>query len=302
MKRREFLEYLVLSGAVCCVGCNKFQKNTGVSSEVLLDKMIKNKELEIIKFPICYHCNLNCAYCCHFSPIAPKYEMPVEVFENDVKQLKKITKGKVKTLSLMGGEPLLHKNIQNLLTILNKYFPNSRKRITTNGLLLENMDKKFYTACKDNNIAIECSDYYLFNKNINSDVFEKIKEKYGIDIKFNREKIDKFELARLNNKKINEKNYSLCDKKYGCTQLDNGKIYPCSIASNIKIFNDYFKDYTLPVNDNDFIDIHRIDSIDEIFEYFKKPKEICKYCNLGHNRKLAKWKISDKKLEEWYEK
>lgn len=285
-----------MSFAACaCCGCNLN------SSKIYQNNDFESDSFGIIKFPICYHCNLNCAYCCHFSPIAPKYEVSIETFKKDVKQLQKITKGKVKILSLMGGEPLLHKDIEQLLVILNKYFPNSTKRITTNGLLLDKMPKSFWHTCKQNNIKIECSDYFLNDKHLDKDFLAKMNDKYNVDIKFNREKITSFELARLSNKNINPDNYSFCDKKLGCTQLDNGKIYPCSIISNIKIFNEYFKDYAIKTSENDYLDIYKISSVDEIFQYLKKPKELCKYCNLGHNRKTAPWKISERKVSEWYE-
>ena len=291
MERRDFLKYLMSISCASCVfsGCQTNEEN------------ISNKTIDIIKFPICYHCNLNCAFCSHFSPIAPKYEVPVEVFERDIKQLKKITKGKVRLFAFMGGEPLLHKNIEKLIEILAKNFPKSKKRITTNGILLEKMPKSFWEICNKNNISIEYSNYTLSKNFPKQNVFKKLSQKHNVEIKSNSEEIKSFELMRLNKSKNNKDAYNLCNKKIGCVQLDNGKLSPCSVISSIKHFNNYFDEYKFKIEEKDFLNIYNISTIDEIFEYLNTPKEFCKHCNFGHNIKSLPWKLSNKQVSEWYE-
>ena len=80
MQRRNFIKFLLGVSACACAGCSFKNEHHNFKNSI---------DLIQIKIPICYHCNLNCAYCSHFSPIAPKYEMPVEVFEKDLAQLKK---------------------------------------------------------------------------------------------------------------------------------------------------------------------------------------------------------------------
>ena len=298
MERRDFLKYILAAGACVCSGCNIKSKDEAVKDDSFSEQNI----LEIAKFPICYHCNLNCAYCSHFSPIAPKYEMPVEVFEKDLIRLEKITKGNIRQIALMGGEPLLHKDINKIITILSKHFPSSRKRISTNGILLKDMDEKFFKLCTENNIEIKYSPYTGYKNYPKKEFFQKLKEKYGIIINSTEENVEKFELINLTKEKKDEsKNYDLCNKKIGCLQINNGKCAPCSVISNIEIFNDYFREYKIPVYKTDYLDIYKINSIKEIFKYLKTPKTVCKYCNFGCNIKTKPWKLSNKEVDEWYD-
>ena len=103
MQRRDFLKYLMSASAICCTSC----KEITFQNEQEIKEKNNDKYIRVIKLPICYHCNLNCAYCNHFAPIAPKYEVPVEQFEKDIKQLQKITKGKIRNLALLGGGTLV---------------------------------------------------------------------------------------------------------------------------------------------------------------------------------------------------
>ena len=78
-------------------------------------------------------------------------------------------------------------------------------------------------------------------------------------------------------------------------------MYPCEVIGSIRFFNNYFKEYAIPTTKNDYLDIYKISSIDEIYEFFNKPKDFCKYCSFGHNIKKAPWKLSNKEVDEWYD-
>lgn len=306
MYRREFLKYLLSISACSCCGCKVTHLDSDIERKINESHSIskvKNLETFEIKIPICYHCNLNCAYCSHFSPLAPKYEVPIEVFERDIKQLKKISNNKIKRISLLGGEPLLHKDIEKLIVILNKYFPKTTKRITTNATLFPKMSESFWQTCKKNNIIFKYSPYIL-NKNFkqNEEQILKLSKKYDIEIKKYTEDVDKFELMNLSLKtnENDKNNYKNCEKKYSCLLLDNGNLYPCEVIGSIRFFNNYFKDYALPITKNDYLDIHKTNSIKEIYTFFKTPVDFCKYCAYGKNPKTSKWKISEKKVDEWY--
>lgn len=284
--------------ACACSGCAFKNSN----KETALSKNIPN--MLQIKIPICYHCNLNCAYCSHFSPIAPKYEVSLETFERDIAQLKKVADTKISRISLLGGEPLLHKDIEKLIEILSKYFPNNEKRITTNGLLLKKMPESFWNTCKKNNIIFKYSPYASM-KNFEKEEEEilKLSKKYNIEIKKYTDNVYDFELMNLSKNTTEKDNnkYDTCEKKYACPLLDNGILYPCEVIGSIRFFNDYFKEYVLPVTKNDYLDIRKISSIDGIYKFFNSPKDFCKYCSYGNDVKTAPWKISKREVSEWYD-
>ena len=279
---------------VCCsciCGCTQF------------DNKNKEKKWPVghIAIPICYHCNLNCAYCNHFSPIAPKYEMPIGVFERDLAQLKKISNNAVKKITLLGGEPLLHKKIETLMTITNQYFPDIKKRLLTNGILLKDMNESFFKSCIENDFYIECSQYRLSNKYPKDSEISDIENKYNIKIiTYNFDAKDKFMKMNLNKNytKDDIDRFKKCNLNIGCAQLDNGILYPCCIISGIKFFNNHFKEYAFKLTKDDYLNIHKVKTYNEVVDFLLKDRVFCRYCHYG--KQLAIWQPSKKELSEWY--
>jgi MoaA/NifB/PqqE/SkfB family radical SAM enzyme len=68
------------------------------------------------------HCNLNCAGCSAFSPLADEKFYDVEVFRNDCERLASLTGGKINQIIFAGGEPLLHPRITDFFDIARVYF------------------------------------------------------------------------------------------------------------------------------------------------------------------------------------
>ena len=97
------------------------------------------EKLTILNFvyALCEHCNLNCAMCDHFAPIAQDEYANFEEFKSDFQTLSKLVNGKCRRIGLMGGEPLLCPEIEKYLEIARQCFPNTQISIVTNGLLLK---------------------------------------------------------------------------------------------------------------------------------------------------------------------
>lgn len=107
--------------------------------------------IDRIEYSITDNCNLNCAYCCHYAPIATKYFVRLDKFEDDIAQLAFLTnQGKdLGTLGLLGGEPLLHPDLIEMCYHARIMLPYSRIRITTNGLLLKNCPNQTFVVYED---------------------------------------------------------------------------------------------------------------------------------------------------------
>lgn len=228
--------------------------------------------------------------------------MPLDIFEKDIIQLRRITNSKVNKIVLLGGEPLLNKNIKSYIKIARENFNNSHIFIITNGLLLNEMQEDFYKTCADYKITIQYSIYPLYKKYPNLEKAQKKAQKFNINLKGRwRKKKYKFSLVQLSTKKLNDKSvkYKECKNKIHYAQLDNGRLYPCPTIPGINIFNNYFKENAIPQSDNDYIDIYKIKTLQEIFDFLKTPKEACKYCNYGS--KQAIWRPSERKISEWFD-
>ena len=243
-----------------------------------------------IDISIVENCNLNCAYCDHFAPLVYKHkEIGVQVFENLLNRLKFIIKDKkFYGISLMGGEPLLHSKLFEILDISKRIFPNINLKIVTNGILLNDRIKNY---CFCHNIEILCSKYYVGKKfyktNLNIDGDNKYKccNNYTCDV----------DIIKQNEDKNNYEFYNV----FPCAQLNwNGDYFPCIIPANIDKYNVFFYKKYKVVYGKDYVNIFNINNLDKITELNNKDEGInfCKYC---HKHSLVDWKISSMEEKEW---
>ncbi len=246
------------------------------------------------------HCNLNCKGCCHFSPIAEPKELSVDNLERDLSRLSKLIFGKLDRLVLLGGEPLLNKSLINILKICRKYFKNTDIQLLTNGLLLLNESLDFWNACKDNSIQINITEYPI---NIDyKKIIDKINKhhiRYFLydDGNINDKKFDKYNFD-LEKKQDAEKNfYENCVMAKDCAYLEDGKIYPCQLAANIKHFNKKF-DFHFEQKTSDYINIHGSITAKDIYQFLSKPIEFCRYCDFTNKSKFT-WDYSNQSIDEW---
>lgn len=114
-------------------------------------KFKRNKDKDILDYlevDIVDHCNLNCSGCTHFCPLVGENYMDVEHFKKDLTQLKTFF-SHIKQFRILGGEPLLHKDVAKFVQYSREILPNSDIRIVTNGLLLSKMPDDFLMQLKN---------------------------------------------------------------------------------------------------------------------------------------------------------
>lgn len=255
-------------------------------------KVMLDYEVQLVE-----HCNLNCKYCSHFSPLAKKQFLDVNQYEKDCKRLSELFNKEANFIRLMGGEPLLHPNISEFCIITRKYFPNAIIDIDTNGLLILSMEEPFWTTLRQNNINLTATKYPL---NID---FEKVKEKckeHHVNFRFFSEQpVAEFKHLPLDieGRQQPEKNFYKCYLANSCHTLKNGRLYTCSTVPHIQHFINHFN-CDLHLTEDEGIDIYKAKSKKEILEFLAKPIPFCRYCNID-NRKMKKWEVSQRKIEEW---
>ena len=121
---------------------NRFiDKSTDRKKQIVKDKLSFYMDVvlpSIIEFNITGSCNRDCSFCPVSNPkvyTKTKDSMDVRLFEKIVKNLQDIGySGKI--LFSAFSEPLLHKNIEELISVAKKYLPDIRLEIVSNGDLL----------------------------------------------------------------------------------------------------------------------------------------------------------------------
>ena len=123
------------------------------------------------------HCDLNCAGCDHFSPLAKPEWANLEETARDFARLAELFGEHVKEIHLLGGEPLLDPDLTRFFKMARNYFPNATIDLTTNGLKLLNQPEEFWMSCCDNNIEIRTTKYPIA---LNFEEIEKCASKFGV--------------------------------------------------------------------------------------------------------------------------
>ena len=205
-------------------------------------------------------CSLNCSHCNMFMP---HYEFPIhrelDTIISDIDSYFNIV-DYVSVFHLVGGEPFLYPNIENVIThILKNYITKIDKLIiTTNGTILPK--DSIIQLLKDNDVILSVSDY--------SDKLEFVKSKITkvLDVYKNnninhyvRNEIEWYDFGDLRVKK-NLPTDDLIKHFDSCTApfrgLNDGKFYYCHLntsAVRTKLF---------PLSENDYVDINTISKED----------------------------------------
>ena len=145
-------------------------------------------------------CNLNCKFCPDTN--RKKEFMSLEKFEEAIKKIYKLTN--LVTLHVK-GEPLLHKDLENILKVLEKY--NLKTNITTNGTLIKDKLEviKNSNAVRQINFSLHSM---VQNENINkkylTDIFESAEELKDIIISYRLWNLQNIKDNNINNDIINQ--------------------------------------------------------------------------------------------------
>ena len=265
----------------------------------------QKKPLSKIRFTIYLadHCNLNCAGCNNYSPIAEPALLRPEDIEPDIKRMGELFNHECLEIVISGGETLLNPEAPKFMEILRENFPEGRIMFITNGILLPNQNDKFWRACHDNNITVWISHYP-----IHIDI-QKIKDKARqFDAKVawawsedtiivNDAELQPFWKEPLDVKGTGDKNanFANCYKGNWCIALHEGHLYSCSRAMCIRHFNKRFGfNIFYP---EDMIDIYKETDGKKILRKLAMPLEFCKHCDLKYQD--VEWHVSKQDINEW---
>lgn len=249
-----------------------------------------------LEFILSDYCNLNCKGCTHYSPVAPRKFISIELFENNLKQISAVVGKNIRDFYIIGGEPLLYPYLKEIMKIMRQYFPDGNISIFTNGLLLPKMDEEFWKISKSLDIQIALTRYPIkfdYESVINLCRINGIK----IRIFGDRSLADSFFRFGLDETKSQNPRIShfKCYNR-GCISVTEDKIYPCSISACSSYLNNAFgtKFEHLP---NDFILIKDLKSIGQIRRLRDKPVPFCRYC--VNPPEAVAYSASKREKSEW---
>lgn len=261
----------------------------------------KLKPLKKLQFEVnlVEHCNLNCKCCTQFSCIAEKEYIATDVMKRDFMRLGKLFEGVCERIYLIGGEPLLHPDVEKCMKIAREYFPVGKISIFTNGLLLPECKETFWQCCRENDIELIVTRYPI---SFDYAQIEKRADEEGVCFEYYGASEDFKYMTCLNmdsaGRQDIKKSWVDCKESNNCIKLRNGKLFTCTRPAAIYKLNRYF-DMNFEVKEADYIDIYEVQTGKEILEELAKPIPFCRYCNPVNGRKALEWGPTEKMRCEW---
>ena len=110
-----------------------------------------------LEFQIVHGCNLHCQGCVTFSPFRKGFESHEQIVQWSQAWNSKLAPDYV---TILGGEPLLHKDLAKIIRSINELWSKSKVRIVTNGMMLPKADRSVFDAIKETETEVEISKHY----------------------------------------------------------------------------------------------------------------------------------------------
>lgn len=220
--------------------------------------------IQYIETHITESCNLKCIGCSHFSGFAKPQHKDIGDFRKEFGRLAEIED--IRTIRLMGGEPLLNPDFMEYLRIARNHFPNSDVVLVTNGILSDRLCEN-WNELQALRISVCVSDYHLDNQNLSLAAVRHDKgQLYNISL----------DPAGGQDKDVA---FEYCDlHRNSWYFFRDGRLYPCCIAGCIQTFLDHFgldwgftqEDLSIDIFDH---------TTEEIEDFVRHPVELCRYCD-----------------------
>lgn len=267
---------------------------TNLNDSVIWLSKIQKAFLPYLEYNVTDSCNLKCKGCLHFSNLFEDNTFSdYNQFCRDLKQLSDNIC--IAQLRLLGGEPLLHPDLDKFIIHARKLLPYAEINIVTNGLLIPKCSKNLFTAMRKSDVSFHISRYIPTNSQINS-IIDILNEE-SINYRVDNATITEFSKF-LDTRGINDgKNSQKICMSGNCRFLRNGKLFKCALEGMIYQFSKVYGCQDLP--DNSGTDIYQND-IDwsGTLERYLYPTDMCHFCT--EKSETFSWKVeTHPKKDDW---
>lgn len=222
------------------------------------------------------HCNLTCAECCSLSPLLPEWFADPASIEHDLRHASRVLRPRM--FKLVGGEPLLHPELVDIIERVRASRVTELVSVTTNGIRLAQMPEAFWRAVD----ALTISRYP--KPALSAELIQLIEEKSKrYDVRLNWKVQDSFtSMTReqpTSDVDLARRIYHDCWIRERCHMIRDGMFYTCTRPAHF---------HTLYGGERDFrpdgIRLHDgADMLEELLAYLQQetPLQACLSCHGG---------------------
>lgn len=258
----------------------------------LITPMLYDPYLSYLEYHVADHCNLNCKYCTHYSPLVPE---PVftdfESFCRHLEQLKKWIPD-IGIIRVLGGEPLLNPQLGDFIAYTRRLYPASILTVVTNGLLIPRMSEELMETMRNNTAFLHISYYPPMQERIGAAQAFLYEHQIPYTITaLTRE----FNKTQTLTPQSDEDFFYRCFQA-SCVCMHDGKLAPCFAPFTTKYFNHAFG-ANLPTDEG--INLYDPElTVPMLKASLLVPMNRCRYCIAGEAKE---WEIAGRKstIEDW---
>lgn len=185
-----------------------------------------------LEINIVYGCNLKCEYCTHLGKYLQGVVSVEEIIAWYVAWHQKI---KPRLFTVLGGEPLLHPDLADILYATKAYWNESEIQLITNGLLLPRISENVWDSLRETGILVQISQHFVSQDYLRKyEKMVRLLEEHHVLYRMRPShtwwmksyQLDESEqiLPYASNPEIAWNN---CFVKHRCMTLMNGMIYKC---------------------------------------------------------------------------
>jgi hypothetical protein len=265
------------------------------ATERWIDTKVKN-ELPLLhhfEVHLTDHCNLNCKGCFHFSNLCKPNFADLDSYRSDLEAMAQ--KLRVTQMRLMGGEPLLHPQVNDFMRVTRECLPDTRICVLTNGILVTKMPPEFWETLAETNTMMLCDAYPI---GLPVDEINALAEKYGVELEWTDDRNLFFNTPiDLEGKQDPALEFRRCSGISNCPNYRNGRLYPCARIAYIDAFEERFGITGMDGTEADSISIRDSTSA-EIWEFMTHPVPWCRFCDYDHFY-MYEWDRTERSIEEW---
>ena len=255
------------------------------------------RELETLEIHASNKCNLNCKNCSMFCGLVDTPSIyTYDTLSHDLDRIKKYF-DHVKIFRVIGGEPLLNKELHLLLTTIRQHFPYTDLRLISNGILIKSMPEELIESIKANRVKLFITTYLPLAER-NEELHSYLKS-VGVYHEFTRPITHFQKIYDLLGGSTSELRFSTCHWKGSCATLENGRLATCFVPFVLPYASEAFG---LNIPEPDTIDLYdECNTTESIRQRMQTPLNICRFCaQSGIN---AEWELSDEKslytISDW---
>jgi organic radical activating enzyme len=275
----------VREGAPTCVDVVFARRGTRPTSQRQEYTRTNGKvRVEAFELHVVEHCNLRCTSCCNMSPYMPERTLAVAEVEAVCRTMAQHLEADV--FKIMGGEPLLHPQITEVIRAIRGTGISRIVRLFTNGLLLHTMDEAFWQALDELTISNYSS------APVKPAMVAEIQAKARAhDVVLNIKPVAAFSEvmsdARIDGDDEMKRVYDNCWLRHRCMVVRNEKFYMCTRAAYADEFHTRLLHGAHPEDRaaarGDGVPLDTPDLGGALLEYLNRaePLESCRFCHGG---------------------